>query len=246
MHGSMDYYADDTLYHSTFESEQELVMAIRQVESLFECLAQAGLDINDSKTQVLLQIRGTHAKQALKKYTECRKGDRFLRLSAFKQQRWIPICAQAKYLGAQLSYDGFADATVHHRIVSARATYGRLRRILTSRSSMSVRARVQLWRACVGAALFYAIDSSGVTLSGLRKIRVLVQKHLRAITRSPTHLTHLSNQALLDKFGVPEPGAYIRDRVSKLVDRWCMPTLTVQRAFPSKLVRKSWSGDSAI
>ena len=94
MHGSMDYYADDTLCHSTFESEQELVMAIRQVEALFECLAQAGLDINDSKTQVLLQIRGAHAKQALKKYTECRKGDRFLRLSAFKQQRWIPIfCA---------------------------------------------------------------------------------------------------------------------------------------------------------
>ena len=112
MHGSMDYYADDTLYHSAFESEQELVMAMRQVEALFECLAQAGLDINDSKTQVLLQIRGTHAKQALKKYTECRKGDRFLRLSAFKQQRWIPICARAKYLGAQLSYDGFADATV--------------------------------------------------------------------------------------------------------------------------------------
>ena len=220
MCGAMDYYADDTLYHSTFESEQELVMAIRQVEFLLECLAQAGLDINDSKTQVLLQIRGTHAKQALKKYTECRKGDRFLRLSAFKQQRWIPNCAQAKYLGAQISYDSFADATVHRRIVSARATYGRLRKILTSRSSMSVRARIQLWRACVGAALFYAIDSSGVTLSGLRKIRVLVQKHLRASTRSLTHLTHLSNHALLDKYGVPERGAYIRDCMSKLVGRW--------------------------
>ena len=92
---SMDYYADDTLYHSTFESEQELVTAIRQVEFLFECLGQAGLDINDTKTQVLLQIRGTHAKQALKKHTERRKGDRFLRLSAFKQQRWLAICAQA-------------------------------------------------------------------------------------------------------------------------------------------------------
>ena len=61
------------LYHSTFESEQELVAAIRQVEFLFECLAQAGLDINDTKTQVLLQTGGMHAKQALKKYTECWK-----------------------------------------------------------------------------------------------------------------------------------------------------------------------------
>ena len=171
MNDAMDYYADDTLCHSTFESEQELVAAIRQVEFLFECLAhQAGLDINDTKTQVLLQIRGTHAKKALKKYTECRKGARFLRLSAFKQQRWLPICTQPRCLGAQISYDSFIDATVHHRIVSARATYGRLRTVLTSRSNLSVRARIQLWRACVGAALFYALDSSGVTLSGLRKI----------------------------------------------------------------------------
>ena len=216
----MDYYADDTLYHCTFESESELIAAICQVEFLFECLAQAGLDINDAKTQVLLQIRGTHAKQAMKKYTEHRKGVRFLRLSAFQRQRWLPVCAQARYLGSQLSYENFADATTHHRIVSARATYGRLRKILTSRSSLSEKARIQLWRACVGAALFYSLDSSGVTLSGLHKIRVLVQKHLRAITRTPAHLTHISNQALLDKYGVPEPGTYLRDRMRKLVDKW--------------------------
>ena len=71
----------------------------------------------------------------------------------------IPICKQARYLGAQLSHDNFADATVQHRIVSARATYGRLREVFTSRSNLSVRARMHLWTACVGAALFYALDS---------------------------------------------------------------------------------------
>ena len=45
MNHNMDYYADDTLFHCTFESEAELIAAIRQVEFLFECLAQAGLDI---------------------------------------------------------------------------------------------------------------------------------------------------------------------------------------------------------
>ena len=216
----MDYYADDTLFHSLFESEAELVTAIRQVEFLFECLAQAGLEVNDAKTQVLLQIRGTHAKQALKKYTETRKGSRFLRLSAFKQQRWLPICTQARYLGAQLAYDNYMDVTVQHRIVTARATYGRLRKVLTSRSTLSIRARIHLWKACVGAALFYALDSSGVTLSGLHKIRVLVQKHIRAISRQPAHVTHVGNQELLTKLGVPEPGAYIRERMLKLVEKW--------------------------
>ena len=91
MNDFMDYYADDALYHRTFESEAELTSAIRQVEFMFECLAQAGLDVNGAKTQVLLQIKGTHSKQALKKYTEFRKGNRFLRVSAFKHQRWFPI-----------------------------------------------------------------------------------------------------------------------------------------------------------
>ena len=100
MNDFMDYYADNTLYRRTFKTESELISAIRQVEFLFECLAQAGLDVNDTKTQVLLQIRGTHAKQTLKKYTENRKGSRFLRLSPFKQQRWLPICSRARYLGA--------------------------------------------------------------------------------------------------------------------------------------------------
>ena len=59
-----------------------------------------------------------------------------------------------------------------------------------------------------------------MTLSGLHKIRVLVQKHIRAISRQPAHLTHVSNQELLDKLGVAEPGSYIRDRVAKLVVRW--------------------------
>ena len=77
------------------------------------------------------------------------------------------------------------DTTVQHRVVSARATYGRLRKVLTSRSNLSVRARIHLWKACVGAVLYYAFDSSGVTLSGLRKISVLVQKHIRE------HILHI-------------------------------------------------------
>ena len=60
----------------------------------------------------------------------------------------------------------------------------------------------------------------GLTLSGVQKIRVLVQKQLRAISRKPAHITHVSNQELLDELGIAEPGAYIHQRSRNLLQRW--------------------------
>ena len=194
----LDYYADDTLFHAEFDSVQGLRVAIGRAEQLLECLTEAGLQINDEKTQVLLKLSGSKSKQILRDITEMRRGKRHLRIFTLWTQRMLPIVDKAKYLGAQLSYESFKDATAQHRVVAARAAYGRLRRILTSRSNLSLASRVKLWSACVGTCLYYALDSCGVTLSGLQKIRVLVQKHLTAISRTPAHITHVGNQELLD------------------------------------------------
>ena len=190
----LDYYADDTLFHEEFKSASDLRSAVRHIEMLWDVLLQAGLIINDAKTQVLLKIAGSHAKQALRDFTEVRRGIAFLRLRALGQQRLLPVVTQARYLGAQLSCKNFEDAKVHHRITAARATFGRL-------CNLSCQARVKLWRACVGATLYYSLDSVGVTLSGLQKVRVLVQQQLRAISRMPAHLTKVSNQELLSTGG---------------------------------------------
>ena len=109
---------------------------------------------------------------------------------------------------------------MHHRVTAARAAYGRLRRILTSRSNLSLKARLGLWTTCVGTCLYYALDSSGITANGLQRVRVLVQKQLRAIARMPAHITHISNQDLLIQLGVEEPGAHILRNMQSLLDRW--------------------------
>ena len=216
----MDYFADDTLFHQEFTSVGDFRQAIDRVGKLLEVLAQAGLCINDDKTQVLLKFAGSRAKHFLHEVTDARRDGRYLRVSALWAQRFLPICRQAKYLGAQLSYDSYEDATVQHRVTAARATFGRLRRILTSRSNLSLTARVRLWSACVGAGLYYSLDSSGLTNNGLQKVRVLVQKQLRAIARMPTHITHISNQELLDRLGVCEPGAHILHNMQGQLRRW--------------------------
>ena len=216
----LDYFADDTLFHQEFATVQGFRQAIEHVGRLLEVLAQAGLNINDDKTQVLLRLAGSRAKHFLYEVTEERRDGRFLRVSALWSQRFLPVRKQAKYLGAQLSYDVYEDATVQHRVTAARATYGRLRRILASRSNLSLTSRVRLWSACVGAGLYYALDSSGITKNGLQKARVLVQQQLRAIARLPTHITHVSNQELLDRLGVCEPGAHILHNMEGQLRRW--------------------------
>ena len=218
----LDYFADDTLFHQEFTSVGDFRQAIDRVGKLLEVLAQAGLCVNDDKTQVLFKLAGSRAKHFLHEVTDARRDGRHLRVSALWAQRFLPICRQAKYLGAQLSYDSYEDATVQHRVTAARATYGRLRRILTSRSNLSLTARVRLWSACVGAGLYYSLDSSGLTNNGLQKVRVLVQKQLRAtlIARMPTHITHISNQELLDRLGVCEPGAHILHNMQSQLRRW--------------------------
>ena len=214
----LDYYAYDTLFHAEFDSVQGLRIAIGRAEQLLECLTKAGLQTNDDKTQVLLKLSGSKSKQILRDITEMRRGKRHLRIFTLWTQRTLPIVDKAKYLGAQLSYESFEDAT--NRVVAARAACGRLRRILTSRSNLSLASRVKLWSACVGTCLYYALDSCGVTLSGLQKIRVLVQKHLRAISRTPAHITRVGNQELLDQLGVQEPGAYILRNMEGQLERW--------------------------
>ncbi|CAE7403450.1 pol [Symbiodinium sp. CCMP2592] len=216
----LDYFADDTLIHQEFTSPQGFREAIERVGKLLEVLAQAGLNINDDKTQVLLRLAGSRAKRMLQEVTETRRDGRQLRVSALWMQRFLPVCKQAKYLGAQLSYEAYEDATLHHRVTAARATYGRLRRILTSRSNLSLTSRVRLWSACVASGLYYALDSSGISNNGLQKVRVLVQKQLRAIARMPTHITHVSNQELLDRLGVCEPGAHILHNMQGQLRRW--------------------------
>ena len=216
----LDYYADDTLFHAEFDTLQGFRLALAKAEKLLEYLDKAGLAINDTKTQVLLRLCGKQAKQIRREVTEVRHGQPHLRLHALWTQRFLPIVDKAKYLGTQLSYDAFEDHTAQHRITAARAAFGRLRRVLTSRSNLTVSKRVHLWNTCVGTCLYYGLDTCGLTLSGLQKIRVLVQKQLRAISRKPAHITHVSNQELLDELGVAEPGAYIHQRSRNLLQRW--------------------------
>ena len=217
---TLDYYADDTLFHAEFDTLQGFRLALAKAEKLLEHLDTAGLDINDTKTQVLLRLSGKQAKQIRREVTEVRHGQPHLRLHALWTQRFLPIVDKAKYLGTQISYDTFEDQTVLHRITAARAAFGRLRRVLTSRSNLTVSKRIHLWSTCVGTCLYYGLDACGLTLSGLQKIRVLVQKQLRAISRQPAHITHLSNQELLDELGVAVPGAYIHQRARSLLQRW--------------------------
>ena len=109
---TLDYYADDTLFHAEFDTLQGFRVALAKAEKLLERLDTAGLAINDTKTQVLLRLSGKQAKQIRREVTEVRHGQPHLRLHALWTQRFLPIVDKAKYLGTQISYDTFEDSSV--------------------------------------------------------------------------------------------------------------------------------------
>ena len=55
----LDYYANDTFFHDTFQSCHGLRASLGKAEQLLATLTQAGLNANDDKTQVLLKLGGS-------------------------------------------------------------------------------------------------------------------------------------------------------------------------------------------
>ena len=117
----------------------------------------------------------------------------------------IPLVQQFRYLGAQVSYASFEDATLAFRMQKSDAMYGRLGTALRGRHHLTSVQRLRLWCACVWSTMSYSLITCGVTPSGHRLLETKVVRHLRAILRLPVHLTHTSNLEVLRQAGLTLP-----------------------------------------
>ena len=100
----------------------------------------------------------------------------------------------------------FEDATLDSRLAVAHSTRGRLLRVLHARRYLTMRKRLQLYFLCVRTAAIYGLLPVGVTSAGSRKLHVFEVKHVRAIARSPVHLTRETNAQLYARLKIQQPG----------------------------------------
>ena len=96
-----------------------------------------------------------------------------------------------------------------HRLRMASCSRQRLIRVLHSGRHLSIKQRLEMYMACVRSSAIYGLPAVGFTTASLNLLRTFEQKHIRAIAKSPVHLTRETTSELYLRLGIKEPDSAI-------------------------------------
>ena len=198
-------YADD--FHAAWEiqSEADFVAARTSLQVFMSTLTNLGMEVNQRKSAVIIELRGRRSRKVLREHSvNLHDLGSCLHIEG-KANNTLPIRKSHVYLGTVISYGAFETATLQHRCKAAWSAFGRLNRALRSKNALALRTRIRLWNACVFSAAKYGLGSSGLPVRGLATITGLAMRQIRIVARSPAHVTHETNEALLDRLGIQHP-----------------------------------------
>ena len=204
------FFADDLHFCDVIARETDLDSFLHKAGKLFLHLQKFNMLINYKKFAVLMHLKGACAKRWRKHHVFHREGGQFLRIRVGEAIAFLPIKTIHKYLGIVLSYQAYEKATVLHRLAQSKAAYHRLRPVLTSKSTLNQRERLRVWQVCVLSCLRYGLDSIPLTQGLLKLIQVQCARQIRAITRSPVHLSREPTARLYARLHIPTELAHLR------------------------------------
>ena len=179
------------------------------------------------KSAFLLKLVGPEAEAWLAKHRvlapEGVEAKHVLRYDLFRRCD-VPIKHTHVYLGIALTYDSYEEASMRHRLRLAAIQKHRLSRILQGRGGLTVRCRLRLWRVAIATSMLYATHVVGLTRASLRSAHVMMTKHLRAILKSPRHLTQENDLAFLQSISQDTPLQLVLKAIGSMLDRANAPT----------------------
>ncbi|CAE7227790.1 unnamed protein product [Symbiodinium sp. CCMP2592] len=200
-------FADDYHVADSFHSLVEFEALLSVLGVLFRILAAFGMQVSDSKSRMVLALRGSLSNTIRRKYVRPNPNGegKVLRIHTSTGQLNLPLVDSFVYLGARVSYGPFENQTLEHRLAKGDATYHRLGKVLKGRHHLSTRQRVHLWRSCVWSAVSYSLTACGLTEAGLQRLNTAMVKQLRAILRLPAHITLTTNAQVCQAAGLLLP-----------------------------------------
>ena len=204
-------YADDFLMRWNYRAIEEFTRATSQAAEVMQTLTSYGLNISLEKSAALMTYTGAGQYRMRKRHIRTVKGTSYLVCvcpdgAAFR----LPIVQKFGYLGITISYVRPEKHTLQRRLMAAEYAHKRIRSVLRSFRTHSLKARVALYFQVVWPTLHYGILEIGLPEGGLRKIHVLVLKHIRAIAQSPSHVTHETTEHLLGRLSLDTPSALLQ------------------------------------
>ena len=200
----MQVYADDFLLSRIFHTRAEFLESLRMIPLFISGLASFGLKVNVGKTALLIRMARGEGRALLRQHVCTNSKGTFLSWLQDKPL-YVPIKTSHVYLGCVISFFDFESQTVRRRMDNARNQFSRLRNVLTSSRCLSLKRRARIWRTCVWSTLIYGWACCGCSGFQLSQVLGLVNTQLRAIARSPRHITQTSNAEVYSMLGLPDP-----------------------------------------
>ena len=212
-------YADDFILKWSLHSVTDLQRALQEAAEFISALEDFGLQVSTDKSAALLEITGGGRAHVHQRFVRKKQSKRHLVCkcsqavtspdlghdSYTSKVYWLPIVTKFNYLGATIGYKQPERDTLDRRIAAAQHAFNRLRPVLHAYRTHSLRARVQLYFATIWPTVTFGILEAGIQQQGARKVHGMVMRHLRSISRSPVHVTHESNLALLSRLQLQAP-----------------------------------------
>ena len=212
----MTLYADDTHCAWEFSSLQDINFMQRSVNAVFQVYRQHGMLINESKSAFLIRLGGTHGAKWLKPRLHLLDGKKHIRLCQGLQTVSVPVVKQVKYLGIIVSYQDFELASVRHRLQCAGISRQRLAKVMHSSRHLTLKQRLQIYQVCVRTSLLYGVTAFSLPPKALLALHRRDIKYIRAIAKSPVHITRERTHDLLIRLDLPSIDLCIQKTQQKL------------------------------
>ena len=224
-------FADDVWGAWELSNAEDLDRAIADVTLILEALETLDMTINYGKTAILLKLVGKDARRLKHDRTIMKAGQLHLKLTVHGRECLIPIKDQHEYLGTVVTYRHRHQRNMQHRLKACTARYQGLRKLLNGSHHLTVRHRLRLWQACVCTSALYAQHIVGLTSQTLATLTTTLTKHIRAILRIPSHLTHITTGEVWTRAALPMPGWMVQHSQQQFLSRLehrlqCTPDIT--------------------
>ena len=191
-------YADDLLFSWLIRTGRDVEKAYAAMKRVLRGLHSRGLRVSTDKTVIMLALQGPGSEQCLRRYLVERPGEegKFFKFT-------LETVTQHTYLGVQISYRKFEQATFRHRLSLAQGTFARLSSILKCRA-IPVKLRLQLWQGTVLPTLLHGLDSVGLQLPEIQTMLTVFFQQSRSIAKSFSMFTHESNHDFALRLKLPD------------------------------------------
>ncbi|CAF3704228.1 unnamed protein product [Rotaria sp. Silwood1] len=217
-YGSNDFFHPDSEGYVTFNilvlmyADDLVVMCsnkadLKKFMYLFEEVTQeCGLIMNISKTCIMsLQQYEQDGTRRVIKNIEVDNTNIDINIRNEK----INVVTEFSYLGCHVTQDQTIQKEIETRILKASKAFNALRNIIWYRKTISIPAKLRIFRACVIPVLLYGSETWSTTIVQERRLNVFYLKCLRTIIGINLG-DRMSNDKILQLTGQPEISELIR------------------------------------